>query len=88
MCDKSSDDAPTDGCPPLPESLVHRLYAIPDGVVVGEEVGEREVEAHRRYQSELMKYRRTAKVRRLATDSATAFVMYSVRLCTGSVYCA
>ena len=46
-------------------TLVDRLYTVPDSMRVGrgkdeEEGGEEE--AHRRYQKELLKYRRTAKV--------------------------
>ncbi|CAI8055951.1 DIS3-like exonuclease 2 [Geodia barretti] len=58
----SATDGPTDG-PCSTATLVDRLYNVPDSMKVGRE-GEEEVEgeAHRRYQRELMKYRRTTKV--------------------------
>ena len=67
----SATDGPTDG-PCSTATLVDRLYNVPDSMKVGRE-GEEEVEgeAHRRYQRELMKYRRTTKVR----------VQYNIRLC-------
>ena len=54
--------AATDGPSPS-ATLVDRLYTVPDSERVGREKEGEEREAHQRYQRELMKYRRTAKVK-------------------------
>ena len=54
--------AATDGPPPT-ATLVDRLYTVPDSEKVGREKEGEERETHQRYRRELMKYRRTAKVK-------------------------
>ena len=86
----SAKDYATDGpstdttvdAPCSTATLVDRLYNVPDSMKVGRE--EEEGEAHRRYQRELMNYRRTAKVDNIQLDYALLYVCLHVcvALCT------